>query len=74
MPHVNKAKYGLTKWAPLGVKGDEFFDWVNQDQINNAFLEEWQSMRHNVVLVGGGSCEKSYFIEMVKGFCKLSNL
>ena len=65
MPHVNKAKYGLTKCAPLGVKGAECFDWVNHDQINSVVLEEWPSMRRSAVLVGDGSCEKSYFIEMV---------
>ena len=35
MPHVNKAKSGLTKRAPLGVIGAECFDWVGHDQINN---------------------------------------
>ena len=65
MPHVNKGKSELTKWAPLGVKGAECFDWVNHDQINNVVLEEWPSLRHNTILVGGGLCEKSYFIEMV---------
>ena len=62
----------LSKKAPLGVKGDEHFDWVNHDQIYNVFLEEWPSMRHNTVLDGDGSCERSYFIEGGLGFCKIS--
>ena len=63
MPNVKKAKFWLCKQAPLGVKGAGFFDWVNHDQIYNTVLVERPSMRHNAVLDGDASCERSYFIE-----------
>ena len=63
MSNVKKAISRLRKKAPLGVKGAENFDWVNHDQIYNDVFEEWPSMRHNAILDGGGSCERSYFIE-----------
>ena len=33
-------------------KGLEHEDWVNFDQINNAVMEKWHSLRDNAVLVG----------------------
>ena len=68
MPHVNKAKFGLSKQAPLGVKGAIYLDWVNLDQIYNVILEQWPLMRHNIVLDGDGWCERSDFIEGGLGF------
>ena len=65
---MKKAKYWLCKQAPLGVKGARYFDWVNLDQIYNTVLEEWPSMRHNVVLDGDGLCERSDFNEGGLGF------
>ena len=50
------------------MKGAESFDWVNHGQINNTVWEEWPSMRHITVLVGGGSRERSYLIEGGLGF------
>ena len=69
---MKKAISWLNKKAPLGVKGAKHFDWVNHDQIYSAILEEWPSMRHNTVLDGGGSCERSYLIQGGLGFFKLS--
>ena len=68
MTDVKKAIYSLCKKAPLGVKGAEHFDWVNHDQIYNVVLEEWPSMRHNVVLDGAALCESSVSIEGGLGF------
>ena len=50
------------------MKGVETFDWVNHDQINNDVLEEWPSMMNNIVLEGGGSCERSHFNDGGLGF------
>ena len=68
MPNVKNVKSWLCKQTPLGMKGAESFDWVNHDQIYNAILEEWPSMRHNTILDGDGLCERSYFIEGGLGF------
>ena len=68
MPNVKKAKSWLCKQAPLGVKGVGNFDWVNLDQIYNAVMEEWPSMRHNEVLDRDAWCERSYLIEGGLGF------
>ena len=68
MLNVKKAKSWLFKQAPLGVKGAGYFDWVNLDQIYNAVMEEWPSMRHSAVLDGDALCERSDFIEGGLGF------
>ena len=68
MPNVKKAISWLCKKAPLGVKGAEYFDQVNLDQIYNVGLEEWPSMRQSAVLDGDGLCEISDFIEGGLGF------
>ena len=65
MPNVKKAISWLSKKEPLSVKGAKYFGWVNHDQIYNVVLEEWPSMRHDAVLYGDGSCERSYSIEVV---------
>ena len=43
------------------------------DQIYNVVLEEFSSIRHNVILVEDLLCEKDEFIESGLGFCTLSS-
>ena len=49
-------------------KGLDHLDWVNLDQINNAVMEEWSSMRDNTVLDGDSLCESSAIIGWGLGF------
>ena len=72
MPNMKNAKSWLCKKAPLSVKGAKHLDWVNLDQFYNVVLEEFSSMRHDIVLVGDILCERGDFIKGGLGFCKLS--
>ena len=48
----------------------DHFDWVNLDQINNAVMEEWSSMRDNAILDGDALCECSDIFGWGLGFSR----
>ena len=68
MPNVKETNLGSLTEAPSVWKGLDHFDWVNLDQIYNAVMEEWSSMRHNAVLDGDALCERSVIIGCGLGF------
>ena len=55
------------------MKGANHLDWVNLDQIYNIVLDEWSSIRHNVILVEDILCERDDSIEGGLGFCTFSS-
>ena len=68
MPIVKETKLGSLIEAPLVWKGIDHVDWANLDQIYNAVMEEWPSMRDNVVLDGDDLCECSDIFGWGLGF------
>ena len=68
MQNVKEINLGSLIKHPWCEKGLDHFDWVNLDQINNAVMEEWSSMKDNAVLDGDALCGSSAFIGWGLGF------